>query len=90
MDFISTHGYADDTVENLFHTQENIPVDQRVCRAVQKVHTQIASSGRANLPLLWTEWNVASFGSFHARDTIYVGAALADDIRQCDGLADMM
>ncbi len=90
VDFVSTHGYADDTVENLFHTQEKIPVDQRVCRAVQKVHTQIASSGRPNTPLLWTEWNVPSFGELHARDTIYVGAALADDIRQCDGLADMM
>jgi xylan 1,4-beta-xylosidase len=90
VDFVSTHGYADDTVQNLFHTQENIPMDQRVCRAVQKVHTQIASSGRPNLPLFWTEWNVPSFGRLHARDTTYVGAALADDIRQCDGLADMM
>jgi xylan 1,4-beta-xylosidase len=90
IDFVSTHGYADDTVENLFHTHETIPMDQRVCRAVQKVHTQIASSGRPNLPLMWTEWNVPSFGKLHARDTIYVGAALADDIRQCDGLAEMM
>ncbi len=90
VDFVSTHGYADDTVENLFHTNENIPVDQRVCRAVQKVHTQIASSNQPNLPLLWTEWNVPSFGKLLARDTTYVGAALADDIRQCDGLVDMM
>jgi xylan 1,4-beta-xylosidase len=60
IDFVSTHGYADDTVENLFHTTENIPVDQRVCRAVQKVHAQIAQSNRPKLPLLWTEWNVAA------------------------------
>jgi xylan 1,4-beta-xylosidase len=90
VDFVSTHGYADDTVENLFHTTENIPVDQRVCRAIQKVHTQIAESSRRTLPLLWTEWNVPSFGNAHARDTTYVGAALADDIRQCDGFVDMM
>jgi xylan 1,4-beta-xylosidase len=89
-DFVSTHGYADDTVENLFHTNENIPVDQRVCRAVEKVHTQIARSSFPKLPLFWTEWNVASFGDFHARDTTYLGAALADSIRQCDGLVDMM
>jgi xylan 1,4-beta-xylosidase len=87
---VSTHGYADDTVENLFHTTENIPVDERVCRAIQKVHMQIAQSGRPRLPLLWTEWNVASFGNFHARDSTYVGAAVADDIRECDGLVDMM
>ena len=90
VDFLSTHGYADDTVENLFHTTERIQFDQRVCRAVQKVHTEIARSSLPNLPLLWTEWNVPSFGKLHARDTTYVGAALADDIRQCDGLVDMM
>jgi xylan 1,4-beta-xylosidase len=90
IDFVSTHGYADDTVENLFHSNDNIPVDQRVCRAVEKVHGQIAHSNKPKLPLLWTEWNVASFGKLHARDTNYVGTALADDIRQCDGLVDMM
>jgi xylan 1,4-beta-xylosidase len=89
-DFVSTHGYADDTVENLFHTHEDIPMDKRVCRAIMMVHDQIAASARPNLPLMWTEWNVPSFGPLQARDTIYVGAALADDIRQCDGLVNMM
>ena len=65
-------------------------MDQRVCRAIKKVHDQITASARPNLPLMWTEWNVPSFGLLHARDTEYVGAALADDIRQCDGLVDMM
>jgi xylan 1,4-beta-xylosidase len=90
VDFVSSHGYADDTVENLFHNHEPVPMDQRVCQAIQKVHTQIALSKRPNVPLMWTEWNVPSFGKLHARDTIYVGAALAEDIRQCDGLVDMM
>lgn len=90
MDFISSHGYADDTVEDLFGTHEDIPMDQRVCRAIRKVHGQIAASARPKLPLMWTEWNVPSFGPLRARDTEYVGAALADDIRQCDGLVDMM
>jgi xylan 1,4-beta-xylosidase len=39
---------------------------------------------------MWTEWNVPSFGDLHARDTVYVGPALADDIWQCDGLVNMM
>lgn len=90
VDFVSSHGYADDTVEDLFGTQEDIPMDQRVCRAIKKVHDQIAASPRPNLPLMWTEWNVPSFGALHARDTEYVGAALADDIRQCDGMVNMM
>jgi len=90
VDFVSTHGYADDTVENLFHSHEDIPMDRRVCRAIKKVDAQIAASARAKLPLMWTEWNVPSFGDLKARDTVYVGAALAEDIRQCDGLVEMM
>ncbi len=90
VDFVSSHGYGDDTVEDLLGTHEEIPMDQRVCAAIQKVHDQIASSARPGLPLMWTEWNVPSFGPLDARDTEYVGAALADDIRQCDGLVTMM
>ncbi len=90
VDFVSTHGYADDTVQNLFHTNADIPMDDRVCAAVRKVHGQIAASGRPSLPLMWTEWNVPSFGDMRARDTIYVGPALANDIRECDGLVTMM
>jgi xylan 1,4-beta-xylosidase len=89
-DFISSHSYGDDTVEDLFGTKEDIPMDQRVCRSIKKVHDQIAASARPGLPLMWTEWNVPSFGPLNARDTEYVGAALADDIRQCDGLVNMM
>jgi len=90
IDFISSHSYGDDTVEDLFGTHEDIPMDRRVCLSIKKVHDQIAASARPNLPLMWTEWNVPSFGPLNARDTEYVGAALADDIRQCDGLVNMM
>lgn len=90
VDFVSSHAYADDTVEDLFHTHEEIPTDQRVCRAIEKVHNEISTSALPNLPLMWTEWNVPSFDALQARDTVYVGPALADDIRQCDGLVSMM
>jgi xylan 1,4-beta-xylosidase len=88
IDFVSTHGYADDTVEDLLGTNENIPMDYRVCRAVAKVRKQIQNSAMANLPLLWTEWNVP--GTKEARDTSYVGPALANTVRQCDGMVDEM
>ena len=90
IDFVSSHGYGDDTVENLFHTNAQIPMNQRVCRAIKKVHDQIGSSGRPKLPLFWTEWNVPSYGELGARDSTYVGPALAYDIVQCDGLVEMM
>ncbi|MHB1023554.1 MAG: GH39 family glycosyl hydrolase [Acidobacteriaceae bacterium] len=88
IDFVSTHGYADDTVENLLGTHENIPMDDRVCRAVAKVRGQIKESAFPNLPLFWTEWNVP--GMMEARDTIYVGPALANTVRECDGMVNMM
>lgn len=88
VDFVSTHGYADDTVENLFGTDEKIPMDQRVCRAIAKVHNQIKASAMPNLPLYWTEWNVQ--GMDQSRDTIFVGPALANTVRQCDGLVNRM
>jgi xylan 1,4-beta-xylosidase len=88
VDFISSHGYADDTVENMFGTNEDIPMDERVCRAIAKVRGQMKAAGKPNMPLFWTEWNVP--GMNQSRDTTYVGAALANTVRQCDGLVDMM
>lgn len=90
VDFVSTHAYADDTVQNLFHNDRDVPMNQRVCAAIKKVRGQIKASGRPNLPLFLTEWNVPSFGDRWARDTTYVAPALAYDIAQCDGQVDMM
>jgi len=88
VDFVSTHGYADDTEQNLFHNDTPVPMNQRVCRAIGKVHGQIKASNFPNLPLFWTEWNVR--GDQELRDTTYVAPALAYDIAQCDGLVTMM
>jgi len=88
VDFVSSHGYADDTVQNLFHSNENIPMDDRVCRAIAKVRGQIKASSMPNLPLFWTEWNVQ--GMDESRDTTFVGPAVANTVRQCDGNVTMM
>lgn len=90
VDFVSTHGYADDTVADMFGTHEDIPMRDRVCRAVQMVRGQIDASALPSLPLFWTEWNVASYGELDARDNWYVGPALARVISQCDGSVNMM
>jgi len=88
VDFVSTHGYADDTVEDLFGTKEDIPMDDRVCRAVAKVRGEIEASTMPKLPLFWTEWNVQ--GQNESRDTIFVGPGLANTVRECDGMVQMM
>src|SRR6202044_921136 len=88
VDFVSSHGYADDTVQNLFHDDENIPMDDRVCRAIAKVRGQVQASSMPDLPLLWTEWNVQ--GMDESRDTTFVGPALANTVRECDGNVTFM
>jgi xylan 1,4-beta-xylosidase len=88
VDFVSTHAYADDTVQHLFGTDQDIPMDDRVCRAVAKVRGEIKASSSPNLPFFMTEWNVQ--GTMQARDTIFVGPALANTVRECDSLVDSM
>jgi xylan 1,4-beta-xylosidase len=75
-------------VQNLFHTDEDIPMDARVCRAIARVRGQIKASSMPNLPLFWTEWNVQ--GMDESRDTTFVGPAVANTVRQCDGNVTMM
>jgi len=90
VDFVSTHVYGNDTAKDVFGSDEKIPRDQMVCRAVKKVHDQIKASTMPNLPLIWTEYNASYFNEPSVTDSIYMGPWMADTIRQCDGLVDMM
>jgi xylan 1,4-beta-xylosidase len=61
-----------------------------VCRAVDKVRNQIKSSSMPNLPLIWSEFNASYKNEPEVTDAIYMGPWMADTIRQCDGLVEMM
>jgi xylan 1,4-beta-xylosidase len=89
VDFVSTHGYADDTTANLFgKNHKPVPMDERVCLAIDKVRRQINDSAMPKTPLFWTEWNVQ--GQDESRDTTFVGPGVANTIRQCDGSVNEM
>jgi xylan 1,4-beta-xylosidase len=90
VDFVSSHVYANDLAKDVFSTDENIPRDKMVCRAVKKVHDQIAASAMPNLPLIWSEFNASYFNEPAVTDASYMGPWLADTVRQCDGLVDVM
>lgn len=90
LDYVSTHVYANDTAQDVFGTQEIIPRDRMVCRAVDKVHAQIKSSPMPNLPLIWSEFNASYKNEPDVTDAVYMGPWLAGTIRQCDGLVDLM
>ena len=90
VDYVSTHVYANDSAQDVFGTQENIPRDRMVCRAVDKVHKQIKASPMPQLPLIWSEFNASYKNETEVTDSVYMGPWLADTIRQCDGLVDSM
>jgi xylan 1,4-beta-xylosidase len=90
VDFVSTHVYGNDGAQDVFGTNENIPRDRMVCRAVKKVHDQIKASGLPNLPLIWSEFNASYKNEPEITDSTYMGPWMADTIRQCDGLVDEM
>src|SRR5579863_4279023 len=90
IDFASTHVYANDTAQDVFGTQENTPRDKMVCRAVSKVRNQIAASSTPSLPLIWSEFNASYKNEPDVTDSTYMGPWMADTIRQCDGMTQMM
>jgi xylan 1,4-beta-xylosidase len=90
VDFVSSHVYGNDRSEDVFGTHENISRNEMVCRAVKKVHQQIAASAYPNMPLIWTEYNAAYNNQPQVTDNAYMGPFLANTIRQCDGLTEMM
>jgi len=90
LDFVSTHVYGNDSAENVLGTHEPVSRTQMVCRAVRMVHDQIQASARPNTPLIWSEYNASYKNEPDVTDTVFMGPWLADTIRQCDGLTNMM
>jgi xylan 1,4-beta-xylosidase len=90
VDFVSTHVYGNDSAKDVFGTSEVIPRTQMVCRAVRKVHDQVAQSPLSNLPIIWSEYNASYKNETDVTDAVFMGPWIADTIRQCDGLVDTL
>ncbi len=90
VDFVSTHVYGNDSAPDVLGTNEVVPRDQMVYRAVKKVHDQIASSPLPHIPLIFSEYGASYSNEPNVTDSPYMGPWLANTIRQCDGLVDNM
>ncbi len=90
IDFVSTHVYGNDTAKDVFGDNRPVPPHQMVCAAVKKVHEQILASPRPTIPLIWSEFNATYANESPITDSIYMGPWMADTIRQCDGMVDIM
>jgi xylan 1,4-beta-xylosidase len=89
-DFVSSHVYANDKAENVLGIHEILSRDRMVCRAVKKIHDEIAHSPFSKLPFILSEYNASYANEPAVTDTIYMGPWLADTIRQCAGMVDVM
>jgi xylan 1,4-beta-xylosidase len=89
-DFVSTHVYANDTSKDVFGTHETIPRAELVCRAAKKVRDEVDASPRRGIPIIWSEYNATYFNEPQITDSLFMGPWLADTLRRCDGLTDMM
>jgi xylan 1,4-beta-xylosidase len=90
LDFVSTHVYANDTAKDVFGTRQDIPRAEMVCRAAQKIHDEVAASARPNIPIFWSEYNASYSNDPKITDSLFMGPWLADTLRRCDGLTEMM
>jgi len=90
LDFVSTHVYANDTSKDVFGTHETIPRAEMVCRAAKKVRDEVDASPRRGIPIIWSEYNATYFNEPKITDSLFMGPWLADTLRRCDGLTDMM
>ncbi|MBD8881805.1 glycosyl hydrolase family 39 [Rhodanobacter sp. 7MK24] len=90
VDFVSTHVYGDDTADNVFHTSENIPRKDMVCRAVDKVHKEVLASPYPRLPFIMSEFNASYANLPNVTDSVYMGPWLANTIRACAGKVSAM
>jgi xylan 1,4-beta-xylosidase len=90
VDFVSSHVYGNDEAKNVLFTDESVPRTQMVCRAAAKVHDQVKASSRPDLPIFFTEYNASYKNEPDVTDAPFMGPWLADTIRQCDGLIQIM
>ena len=89
-DFVSTHIYGNENPQDVFGKHLKIARRDMVGLAVKKVYDEVKASAVPNTPILWTEYNATYLNQQQVTDSAFMGPWLANDIRECDGLAAVM
>jgi xylan 1,4-beta-xylosidase len=89
-DFVSSHIYGNEKSEDIFSKHLNISQRDMVGLAVRKVYDQVKASAAPNTPIIWSEYNATYMNRPSNTDSAFMGPWLANNIRECDGLASMM
>src|SRR5581483_11993042 len=89
-DFVSTHVYGNEDSQNVFGRKLPILRRDMVARSAKKVFDQVKSSGAPKTPIIWSEYNATYMSQPEITDSAFMGPWLANNIRECDGLTEMM
>lgn len=89
-DFVSTHVYGNEDSKDVFGKKMDITRRDMVARSAKKVFDQVKASGAPNTPIIWSEYNATYMNQPQVTDSAFMGPWLANNIRECDGLADVM
>lgn len=89
-DFVSTHVYGNESSEDVFG--RSLPISRRdmVARSAKKVFDQVKASAAPETPIIWSEYNATYMSQQEVTDSAFMGPWLANNIRECDGLASLM
>ena len=89
-DFVSTHVYGNEDSKLVFG--RTLPISRRdmVAKSAKKVYDQVKASGAPNTPIIWSEYNATYMTQPQVTDSAFMGPWLANNIRECDGLQNMM
>lgn len=89
-DFVSTHVYGNEASKDVFG--RDLPITRRdmVARSAKKVFDQVKASAAPNTPIIWSEYNATYLNQPEVTDSAFMGPWLANNIRECDGLANSM
>jgi xylan 1,4-beta-xylosidase len=89
-DFVSTHIYGNENPVDVFGKKLPISQHDMVGRAAKKVFDQVKASPAPDTPIFWSEYNATYMSLQNTTDSAFMGPWLANNIRECDGLANMM
>ncbi len=89
-DFVSTHVYGNEDSQNVFGKHLDIARKDMVARSAKKVYDEVKASAAPNTPIIWSEYNATYMTQQQVTDSAFMGPWLANDIRECDGLANIM
>src|SRR6185437_14281835 len=77
VDFVSTHVYGNDPAKDVFGVDKVVPRSDMVALAVKKVHDQVKSSPRPDLPIIFSEYNASYKTEVDVTDSAFMGPWLA-------------